>query len=246
MHADGQFVDMPPKQSDMSADYNECMGIVHEAVNVGIVSRDVCLIDTVSMTIRKQFGDMAVRWIVRGGKEAVALCLIAQSCPRVLLVDVGREHRHRLDDCHMMYHAIQSVPIVGVAGSFCADSLQWRVQNPMQTCVCATDGYQLIQAVCVAASCRQARNNTSRLWSCAPPINDDTDQTQRTCISMTRREQDILNLIVEGMSNSDIAVNLRISVATVKTHLVRIGRKLDARNRTQLAALWSSRRSDIV
>ena len=55
-----------------------------------------------------------------------------------------------------------------------------------------------------------------------PPLSDLTD-----------REIEVLRLMAEGLSNSDISATLSISVGTVKTHINRILSKLGARDRTQ-------------
>ncbi len=50
---------------------------------------------------------------------------------------------------------------------------------------------------------------------------------------LTRREIEILRLIARGLTNPQIADELVIGAATVKTHTLNIYRKLDAANRTQ-------------
>ena len=54
---------------------------------------------------------------------------------------------------------------------------------------------------------------------------------------LTEREREILTLIAKGMNNDDIAAELVISPATVKTHVARIMGKLDAHDRAQLVVL---------
>ncbi|MBQ9068533.1 MAG: response regulator transcription factor [Eggerthellaceae bacterium] len=54
---------------------------------------------------------------------------------------------------------------------------------------------------------------------------------------LTDREREILALIAHGMSNDEIANDLVISPATVKTHVARIMSKLDAHDRAQLVVL---------
>ncbi|MEM9540092.1 MAG: response regulator transcription factor [Cyanobacteria bacterium P01_E01_bin.42] len=62
--------------------------------------------------------------------------------------------------------------------------------------------------------------------------------------SLTERELEVLQLIVEGYSNADIAKALYITVGTVKTHVRNILNKLCANDRTQAAV--QALRSGIV
>jgi len=54
-------------------------------------------------------------------------------------------------------------------------------------------------------------------------------------IKLTRREKDILELLVHGNSNKEIAEKLFISEKTAKNHLTSIFRKLAVKDRTQAA-----------
>jgi DNA-binding NarL/FixJ family response regulator len=54
---------------------------------------------------------------------------------------------------------------------------------------------------------------------------------------LTDREREVLTLIAGGLSNSEIAAQLVVSVATVRTHVNRIFSKLALRDRTQAAVL---------
>ncbi|MFF4103378.1 response regulator [Streptomyces sp. NPDC001903] len=52
--------------------------------------------------------------------------------------------------------------------------------------------------------------------------------------AITGREQEVLTLVGRGRSNSEIAQDLFITVATTKSHVARLLTKLDARDRVQL------------
>jgi DNA-binding NarL/FixJ family response regulator len=55
--------------------------------------------------------------------------------------------------------------------------------------------------------------------------------------SLTEREREVLELIGHGMSNGEIAAQLFLSTATVKTHVNRIFMKLGVRDRVQAVVL---------
>lgn len=59
----------------------------------------------------------------------------------------------------------------------------------------------------------------------------------RAVAGITGREREVLVLVARGMSNSEIADRLVISVATVKAHVARLFSKLDARDRVQLVIM---------
>jgi DNA-binding NarL/FixJ family response regulator len=61
---------------------------------------------------------------------------------------------------------------------------------------------------------------------------------------LTKREREILQLVADGHSTTEIARNLFISAKTVKNHLASIYAKLDSRDRTQ--AVLSGMRMGIV
>jgi DNA-binding NarL/FixJ family response regulator len=50
---------------------------------------------------------------------------------------------------------------------------------------------------------------------------------------VTKREEEVLQLIADGCSTPEVAASLFISQKTVKNHLASIYQKLDARDRTQ-------------
>jgi len=66
-----------------------------------------------------------------------------------------------------------------------------------------------------------------------------TDQPRQmpALAPLTDREREVLALVGRGLSNTEIAGHLTLSLATVKTHIGRLLAKLAARDRAQLVVL---------
>ena len=64
------------------------------------------------------------------------------------------------------------------------------------------------------------------------------DARSRRTTSLTERENEVLSLISDGLSNKAIARRLGISDKTVKSHLTKVFAELGVSDRTQ-AALWA-------
>ncbi|MGW2284485.1 response regulator [Streptomyces phaeochromogenes] len=76
---------------------------------------------------------------------------------------------------------------------------------------------------------RLIREFAERPGSAAPAV--------RTALGITDREREVLTLIGNGLSNTEIAARLSISVATAKTYVTRLLAKLDARDRVRLVII---------
>jgi DNA-binding NarL/FixJ family response regulator len=65
----------------------------------------------------------------------------------------------------------------------------------------------------------------------------------REAVTMTRREQEVIGFIAEGLSNKEIAERLHIALRTVKSHMHNVLEKLALQTRLQVAA-YAHRRRD--
>lgn len=80
---------------------------------------------------------------------------------------------------------------------------------------------------------RQERNGAVDI---RPPVVEQSPHGIFTDADLTRREQEVLNLLALGFQNKIIALRLALSEHTVKIHVHNIIRKLGVHNRTEAAA----------
>ena len=69
------------------------------------------------------------------------------------------------------------------------------------------------------------------------PEDDRVIRARRRLAVLTEKELDVLGLVGQGLSNSEIAKHMHISEGTAKTHVSRILAKLQCSNRVQAAII---------
>lgn len=163
------------------------------------------------------------------GEEAVRM--VADLQPDVVLMDVtmpamdGVEATRRIHDAGggtrvvmLTMHADRDV----VASALRAGAVGYLVKD------CSTE--EISEAVRMAVS-----DDTALSADVAASMLDEVHRLGEPDQNhvVTRREEEVLQLIADGCSTVEVAERLFISQKTVKNHLASIYQKLDARDRTQ-------------
>ena len=76
--------------------------------------------------------------------------------------------------------------------------------------------------------------------SCLHSLPERTDSAAQRATLFTHRQLQVVEAIRQGKPNKIIAYELSMCESTVKVHVRTIMKKLQARNRTQVAYLYSS------
>jgi DNA-binding NarL/FixJ family response regulator len=159
---------------------------------------------------------MDIRMPGMDGLEATRKILTAQSGVKVVILTTFDLDEH-------VYEALRA----GASGFLLKDA----------------PAHQLVHAIRVAAAgdALLAPSITRRLIaSFAPPPSAN----RISLPDLTARELEVLTLLAEGLSNNEIAAQLFVSDATVKTHVGHILNKLGVRDRVQ--AVVAAYRSGLV
>ncbi|MEX1056291.1 MAG: response regulator transcription factor [Natronospirillum sp.] len=67
---------------------------------------------------------------------------------------------------------------------------------------------------------------------------DTPERTAQPGDPLTRREEQVLSAVAQGLTNQEIAESLHLSLSTIKTHVASLMQKLWVRNRVELA-IWA-------
>jgi DNA-binding NarL/FixJ family response regulator len=86
-----------------------------------------------------------------------------------------------------------------------------------------------------------ARRNRPGSGQATPPSREPALVPAMPKVRLSRREQEILELIASGFTDAEIASQIVLSEFTVKTHVKRLLTKLGARNRAHAVALAAHR-----
>jgi two-component system, NarL family, response regulator DegU len=167
----------------------------------------------------------------RDGDEAVRLADELE--PDVILMDVTmpemdgveatrqiKQNQPAIRIVMLTMHADQEV----LASAIRAGASGYLVKD------CSTD--EIASAVRMAASGETALSPQLAASMLDEVRRMDQPATEEERV-ITRREEEVLQLIADGCSTPEVAEKLYISQKTVKNHLASIYQKLDARDRTQ-------------
>ncbi|GAA5098645.1 response regulator [Nocardia iowensis] len=189
-------------------------------------------------------GDPELELVGEAADGEQAQAVVREQSPDVVLMDIRMPVRDGLDATRELLSRADP-PRVLVLTTFDADDMVLRALRigAHGFLLKDTPPADIVAAVKQVAAGRPMLSPSviAQLISVATAAPSEDDQAReharRALSTLTDRERDIAEAIGRGLANSEIAKELHLSVATVKSHISRLLAKLDAENRVQIAIL---------
>ena len=177
------------------------------------------------------FEDLEMVGEAGDGNEALACCRLTQ--PDVILMDITMPKMNGIDAVRALLEYDPQVKIIMLT-SFVDDRL---VQDALEA---GAVGY-LHKNSAIYALAEAVRSVYTGQLTLSPEAATALIRVhsgpRKLGSDLSNREREVLRLVVQGLSNDEIAEKLVISSATARHHVSACLRKLDAANRAQAAAL---------
>ncbi|GAA3819282.1 response regulator transcription factor [Sphaerisporangium flaviroseum] len=176
------------------------------------------------------------------GTGAEAVDLARRECPDVVLMDVRMPEMDGIEATRRICGSAETAGVrVLILTTFDLDAYIYAALRAGASGFLLKDTRpaELLAAIHVVASGEAllAPTVTRRLIAEFTRRPEPVQRLPRELDGVTEREREVLTHIARGLSNSEIAEHLHLSLATVKSHVGRLLAKLHARDRAQLVVV---------
>lgn len=189
----------------------------HPAVRMGL------------QAILDNYEDLAVIATAESGEELLELC--QDTGPDVVLIDVMMPGMSGIETMKMLRKVYPDVQALMLSQSDAANTIQQAMEaGAIGYLVKSSNIDDIAKAIRAAADGRR----TLSPEALESLIRSRTVPRSLPDSELTERELEIIDLMVQGMKNPQIAEHLLISTSTVKFHIGSIFRKTGVRTRTEV------------
>lgn len=203
-----------------------------------LVAEDQALVRAGLCGIVDTASDLTVVGEASNGRQAVDLALSEN--PDVVLMDIRMPHMDGLQATRLIT-ASTSIKVLILTTFDLDDHVYEALRSGASGFLLKdTPPSDLLSAIRVIAAgdALLSPSITRRLiheFVARPDVSPSVESS--ALAGITERERDVLLLVAEGFTNSEIAQQLHIEPGTAKTHVAHLLTKLDARDRVQLVII---------
>lgn len=210
-------------------------------IKLGLVDNDCMTLLALRAVIMKYFNasKVDVIWSERHAEEALNKCLNSATRPDAILVDMDMDDIDGVTFCkrircysdHIVLYAMTAHSLreyEGQARSCGAQALLDKadIKSLCNAIIGLVDNDLYIQDGFKGPH-EASKNLMGRVYAEE---------------GLSRREVEVLDLTINGLTAREVAKSMGLSESTVKTHIKKSIRKLGARNKFQLVKIWSQKR----
>jgi DNA-binding NarL/FixJ family response regulator len=193
--------------------------------------------------LRRAMEDAGLIVLGEAGDGEEAVQLVDELRPELVIMDVTMPVLGGIEATRRLHAAHPDLPIV-VLTMHDEEALREEALRAGASAFLTKDSsMQEVVATAIATAAGEALS-AELAGSILTELTSPPPPTMTEPSPLTRREEEILQLIADGYSTSEVASRLFISGKTVKNHLASVYDKLDARDRTQ--AVLSAVRIGII
>lgn len=177
------------------------------------------------------FDDLSLVGEAESAEGAIQLC--SETQPDVILMDMVLPIMDGAAATRIIRQQFPSVQVIALT-SFKEGDL---IKNALEA---GAIGYLLkdVSASELARAIRAAHMGRATLSpEAAQSLVETTNQSSMPLLNLTEREREVLELMVEGLNNTQIAGRLTVSPSTIKSHVSSILSKFGVASRTEAVTL---------
>jgi NarL family two-component system response regulator LiaR len=177
------------------------------------------------------FNDFKLVGEAENGRTAVQLC--AEVLPDVVLMDMAMPDMDGVTATRLIHQQFPQVGVIALTsfkeGRLIRDALEAGAIGYLLKDVSAEELAQAIRAAHAGRAALSPEATQTLVHSASQPPAPGFD--------LTERERVVLDLMVEGLNNTQIAGRLTVQLSTVKSHVSNILSKLGVSSRTEAVTL---------
>ncbi len=198
------------------------------AIQVFIVDDHYMVIEGIHALLNRE---KDIEWLGHATNAASCLAFLQNQRPDIIFMDINLPDKSGIELCKEVKEKYPAVFVIGLSTFNQQSFITKMVDN-------GASGYVLKNAT--QLELMEAIHTVMKgKYYLSDEVARVLQKKVETTIVLTRREKEVLELIAEGLTNSEIAEKLFISVTTVDTHRKNLLAKFDARNVAALIRIAS-------